>query len=55
MQLPPKPASLPENASVGDRIEYALWEKRHPDYDFPENLVRFWLPENHQVRVTRKF
>ena len=48
-QLPPKPATLKDGASIGERIEYALWEKRHPDYAGAESYVRFYLPENHQV------
>ena len=53
MQLPPKPASLPENATFGQRIEYALWDKRHPDFEAPDSYIRYWLPENYQVRQWR--
>jgi hypothetical protein len=51
LQLPPKPATLKDNATLGEKIEYALWDKRHPDYEGVESYVRFYLPGNHQVRV----
>jgi len=47
--LPPKPASLPDNATIGQRIEFALWDKRHPDYEGIESYVRFYLPQNHHI------
>lgn len=53
LQLPPKPATLKDNASLGERIEYALWDKRHPDFEGAEAYVRYYLPENHQVRSGR--
>ena len=50
-QLPPKPASLAADATFAQRVEYALWDKRHPDYEGVEAYVRFYLPQNYHVRA----
>lgn len=43
--LPPRPP-LADNATFGQRIEHAMWDKRHPDYEGIEAYARYYMPEN---------
>lgn len=44
---------LSPKASIGERIEHALWYKRNPNYEGAEAYARFYLPHNYQVRFCR--